>query len=393
MEEEEEASKPALPDAFLDFLKENGLDPSIYSESHSTPRYIRLKPGLEARIEEIEAEIKWKLEEVEWLPGFYALPPDVQIANSNAYREGKIYGIDAASGAAVSALNISSGDHVLDLCAAPGAKLCMISDLLGNSGSVTGVDVSSHRLAACRTMLQKYALGNLCRLFVADGTTFSLVPTRVLSDPKSCESILEENVTFKEWTSRRPWKERKEAARVRKNGAVRSGNQLPELIYYGRHSGVVGLTKSELYQTFRDSEYLSCGYDKVLVDAECTHDGSIKHVQKFEQWGWETLQRRVLDAERSDSLTVLQLKLLTNGFRLLRAGGILVYSTCSLTVAQNEDVVKQFLKGHPCAELQVIDAAENWPCKNGRVPNTLRFDPLTSKTSGLFVAKFSKLTI
>ena len=32
----------------------------------------------------------------------------------------QIYGIDAASGAAVSALNISAGDHVLDLCAAPG---------------------------------------------------------------------------------------------------------------------------------------------------------------------------------------------------------------------------------------------------------------------------------
>lgn len=32
----------------------------------------------------------------------------------------QIYGIDAASGAAVSVLNISPGDHVLDLCAAPG---------------------------------------------------------------------------------------------------------------------------------------------------------------------------------------------------------------------------------------------------------------------------------
>ena len=34
-----------------------------------------------------------------------------------------------------------------------GAKLCMISDLLGDSGSVTGVDVARHRLAACRTKL------------------------------------------------------------------------------------------------------------------------------------------------------------------------------------------------------------------------------------------------
>lgn len=45
---------------------------------------------------------------------------------------------------------------------------------------------------------------------------------------------------------------------------------------------------------------------QVLVDAECTHDGSIRHIQKFEQWGWTTLQRRVLDAERTDSLTALQ---------------------------------------------------------------------------------------
>ena len=42
------------------------------------------------------------------------------------------------------------------------------------------------------------------------------------------------------------------------------------------------------------------------MDAECTHDGSIKHIQKFENWGLKTLQRRVLDAERTDSLTVLQ---------------------------------------------------------------------------------------
>ena len=31
----------------------------------------------------------------------------------------------------------------------------------------------------------------------------------------------------------------------------------------------------------------SRGYDCVIVDAECTHDGSIKHLAKFAQWGWE----------------------------------------------------------------------------------------------------------
>lgn len=46
--------------------------------------------------------------------------------------------------------------------------------------------------------------------------------------------------------------------------------------------------------------------DQVLVDAECTHDGSVKHIQKIENWGWTTLQRGVLNAERTDNLTVLQ---------------------------------------------------------------------------------------
>lgn len=37
----EEASASLLPAAFLDFLKENGLDPSIYAATDSTPRYVR----------------------------------------------------------------------------------------------------------------------------------------------------------------------------------------------------------------------------------------------------------------------------------------------------------------------------------------------------------------
>lgn len=43
-------------------------------------------------------------------------------------------------------------------------------------------------------------------------------------------------------------------------------------------------------------------------------------------------------------------------------------------------------------ELQEIEVARNWPCKSGGIPKTLRFDPLTSQTSGLFVAKFLKIS-
>ncbi|PIA29875.1 hypothetical protein AQUCO_05800153v1 [Aquilegia coerulea] len=308
METAAAASLP-LPEAFIEFLNQNGLDPSIYNSTiaQSTPRYIRLKPGYsdsETFVSEIEIELNCKLDKVEWLPGFYSIPPHIQIASTESYKQGKMYGMDAASGAAVFALNVSSGDHVLDLCAAPGAKLCMLLDLLGSSGSLTGVDIAKHRLAACRTMLQKYALGDRCRLFVANGTSFSLLPLQNCTDAFLIEETKE---TFKEWTPKRPWKERKASkARDGITSKLVAGTQEPELIFYGRHSGVVGLTKSELFRISCSSDSLDTGYDKVLVDAECTHDGSIKHIQKFEDWGWDTLERRILDAQRTDILTNLQ---------------------------------------------------------------------------------------
>jgi hypothetical protein len=48
----------------------------------------------------------------------------------------QVYGMDAASGAAVEALDLSPGDHVLDLCAAPGSPL--------NPAYVTGNSSSFH---------------------------------------------------------------------------------------------------------------------------------------------------------------------------------------------------------------------------------------------------------
>lgn len=394
-EEKQEASLP-LPAAFLEFLSENGLDPMLYSMADTIPRYIRLKPGMESQITEIESELKCHLKKVSWVPDFYAIPPEIQIAGSEAYRQGKIYGIDAASGAAILALDVQPGDHVLDLCAAPGAKLCMLADMLGSTGSLTGIDVAKHRLAACRTMLQKYSLGDHSRLFVADGTSFSILP--VNSSLQSMEAVTgsishEDNgSTFSEWTSRRSWKDRQQSKKAKVAGSPHPTlTSEPELIYYGKHSGLVGLRKCDALRPSADDETCTSGYDKVLVDAECTHDGSIKHIQKFEFWGWKTLDRRVLDAERTDNLLHLQLHLLTNGFKLLKTGGSLVYSTCSLTVAQNENVVQQFLAKHPSAELQKIDSADNWPCRSGSIPKTLRFDPATSQTSGLFIAKFIKL--
>lgn len=86
----EETSKTQLPESFLSFLEANGLDPSIYAQGDSVPRYVRLKPGFEDAVGEIESEIKCKLDKVDWLPGFYSIPPHVHIASSNAYQQGMV---------------------------------------------------------------------------------------------------------------------------------------------------------------------------------------------------------------------------------------------------------------------------------------------------------------
>ena len=71
---------------------------------------------------------------VAWLPEFVALDADVTIAGSELYRIGAIYGIDVSSGAAIAALDPREGDACLDLCCAPGAKLCMVGDRIGPRG-------------------------------------------------------------------------------------------------------------------------------------------------------------------------------------------------------------------------------------------------------------------
>ncbi|XP_031493247.1 uncharacterized protein LOC116259526 [Nymphaea colorata] len=279
-----------------------GADPYNWTKIYSDPairnKDLKLKAGSETLLADVEAELGCKLENVNWLPGFFAIASQIQIARSKVYCEGKIYVIDAASGAAVTALNVLPGDHILDLCAAPVAKLCMLAELLGSSGSLTGVDIAKSRLAACRTMLQKYALGGRCRLFVADGTTFSLLPLGTCTEN---QPVMEsengdyrgKKGVYQEWSSRVPWSERRKSKHTNR---ISKANTC-ELIFYGKHSGVIGLRKEQLFQTGKE-EANDGGYDKVLVDAECTHDGSVKNILKFEDWGWDTPQRRLLDAER-----------------------------------------------------------------------------------------------
>lgn len=392
----------SFPPAFVAFLRENGVHPDNYAVA-DVPRYVRVSPRASLTRADLEAQLRAPAEPIDWLPGYYRLPSNVKIAGSDAYRSGHLYGIDVSSGAAVAALAPSPGDHVLDLCCAPGAKLCAIADAMGLGGTLTGVDISGERLASCRTLCSKYGIASV-RLVQHDGQTFDQPPPRrrdaeagAAPEP-GAEATATENVPCApaaaagEASAR---KRRRHDPPVQGAPFFLGSALLPEPPAASSEAGSSDAASAAPAAAASEGGVPAGSgrarlYDKVLVDAECTHDGSIKHLAKFAQWGWETFEARFLQPERLATLAALQLGLLRQGFRLLRPGGALVYSTCSFARAQNEAIVSSLLAEEPRAALLPIEGLGDAPSHAGSLEHTLRFEPRSSATSGLFIARLGK---
>jgi len=84
-------------------------------------------------------------------------------------------------------------------------------------------------------------------------------------------------------------------------------------------------------------------FDRILVDAPCTGLGTL-HRHPEAKW-----LEKPRDAER---LRRLQLSLLENLWVRLKTGGILVYSTCTVTREENDVVVEGFLRTHKEFQLE-----------------------------------------
>ena len=84
---------------------------------------------------------------------------------------------------------------------------------------------------------------------------------------------------------------------------------------------------------FRVKEKL---FDRVLVDAPCSSEGMFKYDQPKSYAYWNV--RKIKEMAHK------QKGLLLNASRLVRPGGILVYSTCTFAPEENEEVIEWFLR-------------------------------------------------
>ncbi len=84
-------------------------------------------------------------------------------------------------------------------------------------------------------------------------------------------------------------------------------------------------------------------FDRILLDAPCSNTGVMRRRVELR---WR------IRPEEIQRLRTTQLALLRQAASLLKPGGILVYSTCSLEPEENADVVSVFLRDHPDLELE-----------------------------------------
>lgn len=93
-------------------------------------------------------------------------------------------------------------------------------------------------------------------------------------------------------------------------------------------------------------------FDRILLDAPCSSLGVIRRHPDIR------LRKSPSDI---DKLPAVQLRLLRATWRLLSAGGRLVYATCTVTRSENRDVVGEFMRSAPDAKIVPVEAWEGWP--------------------------------
>lgn len=134
-------------------------------------------------------------------------------------------------------------------------------------------------------------------------------------------------------------------------------------------------------------------YDRILLDAPCSGSGVIRKSPK-------TL--KFYNPKKLNQLQNIQLSLLQKASKLLKPGGIMTYSTCSLDPEENEFCIEKFLENEPNMKLEVaelpglilknkLNSFNGVKINEDILNKTIRIWPHENDTNGFYIAKLRKI--
>lgn len=230
------------------------------------------------------------------LPEGLVLDGQFDAHGSQLFRSGAIMPQSRASMLVGKVVAPESGQRVLDLCAAPGAKTTHLAALMGGKGEIISLEKHGGRAKALA---------------------------------ENCERVAADCVT------------------------VREGDAAQQ-------------THDE--------------FDHVLLDPPCSDLGTL---QSRPDVRWKKKEASLLEVAAE------QARLLDAAAQSVRAGGTLVYSTCTISPQENELQVSSFLERHPDFEQENL--AERLPdYAHGTAPASLHVLPHRHGTDGFFIARMRK---
>ena len=129
-----------------------------------------------------------------------------------------------------------------------------------------------------------------------------------------------------------------------------------------------------------DARDFSCDpVDRVLVDAPCSALGTL---------GTNPDARWRKQKDDPPRLHVLQLEILSNAAKLVNEGGVLVYSTCTLTPEENEQVIFDFLSHN--LNFELADASDFLTSEVVDNRGMVRTLPHIHKADGAFACRLER---
>mgnify|MGYP004475067903 FL=1 len=157
--------------------------------------------------------------------------------------------------------------------------------------------------------------------------------------------------------------------------AVEKNKIRAERLKYNLQKQGVGCVNVMLEDARKLSDFFS--FDKILLDAPCSGSGTMSIFDK--NFNEELIKRSSKTQE----------ELLKKALKILKPGGEMVYSTCSILKQENEEILEKVLiKAN--AEIEPINLTENIVTLPSKIDGTITVCP-TENYEGFFVAKIRKL--